>query len=837
MIEENLIKSNYLGKDGFIWWLGQVAPGKFWDVPAKIDIDFTKNPGAWSYRCKVRIIGYHTFNRNELPDNDLPWAHVMLSPTDGNAQGGLGKTHKLVGGETVFGFFLDGEDAQQPVVVGSIYRNSNVESFNVDEIAFKPFAAYTQNSRVTSGSTKQNSVKNSQQKGPIGLKSGENIINGKMKEPTKIGIEAGNGSSDKFFPKDRCLANAYNKLGSETIVSENGCDNNVIGKITRAIQNFIAVVSGLESYLNVYIDPVLNTFVDITNEIKRTARIIVGSIKFLINNMRNIIMKMVGCLYSKFVGLVVPIPQQAPVGESTKNILNIIFCLFEKILDRLLPFLEDMLSGLVGRAINAPLCAVEEFVATILNKVIDVIDELLEPILSGLDWLLNGVSQVTSILSKASSIATEIFNLIGCDNLKCKTPSEWALNVGPSKSQYDNWNKVVGKMNKIRGFNDNLETSVNSLSLYGGNNSIFRDCAARVKNPKSQSDLTNGRKKYPTCIPPEVKIYGDGVGAEAIAVVGDNGSLLSVEVTSQGFGYSRPPTVSIVDKSNYGFGAKAGSVIRDGKVTKIYLISPGNGYCKTNLDGLIRNPYYIVTADKYTLYEGQTCNFRIKTENVKDGQTVYYSIGGEVSQEDLETPIYGKLTIFNNQTSVSVKIRQDSVRETIEQLIFDLLDTNEDIVARAIVLVNDRLSPIISPEPPNSIQSPLGTIIPVDEGGNLPNIGINTFFPEIPSGIEPPIGVLDDIPVTNPGIGYTEGDRIIVGECIITPIVSENGSIVGVNSIFCPTEFDTFPEFFIDSNTGEGAEIYPVIKYKPKQTTTAGVAINQQGVIKVVDCI
>ena len=139
MIEESLLKSNYLWKDGFIWWLGQVAPPEAWDVPDKVDIDYTKHGLACAYRCKVRIIGYHTYDRNELVDNDLPWAHVMLSPTDGNAQGGLGKTHKLIGGETVFGFFLDGDDAQQPVIVGSIYRNSNVQSFDVDEVAFKPF--------------------------------------------------------------------------------------------------------------------------------------------------------------------------------------------------------------------------------------------------------------------------------------------------------------------------------------------------------------------------------------------------------------------------------------------------------------------------------------------------------------------------------------------------------------------------------------------------------------------------------------------------------------------------------------------------------------------------
>ena len=325
MIEESLLKSNYLGKDGFIWWLGQVAPQDSWYFDDKVGIDFIKNGSAWAYRCKVRIIGYHTYDRNELKDVDLPWAHVMLGPTDGNAQGGLGKTHKLVGGETVFGFFLDGDDAQQPVIVGTIYRNANVESFNVDEIAYKPFKGnYSKTGRpiVVQGPTKQTS-KNATQSSPTD-KSG-NIINGEMKTPSTAKVDPLQSGADKFFPCDIALHTAYTIAETPKITSENGCDDNVIGKITSAIQNFISVVSGLESHLGSYIDPVLNTFVDITKEIRRTARIITGAIKFLINNMRNIIMKMIGALFSKFVGLVIPIPQQQIVGEATKNILNIIF--------------------------------------------------------------------------------------------------------------------------------------------------------------------------------------------------------------------------------------------------------------------------------------------------------------------------------------------------------------------------------------------------------------------------------------------------------------------------------------------------------------------------------
>ena len=75
MIEESLLKSNFVGRDGFIWWVGQVAPEK-----AQGD---QVNGAGWGNRRKVRIMGYHPFSTLELEDEDLPWAQVLLPSTGG----------------------------------------------------------------------------------------------------------------------------------------------------------------------------------------------------------------------------------------------------------------------------------------------------------------------------------------------------------------------------------------------------------------------------------------------------------------------------------------------------------------------------------------------------------------------------------------------------------------------------------------------------------------------------------------------------------------------------------------------------------------------------------
>jgi len=527
---------------------------------------------------------------------------------------------------------------------------------------------------------------------------------------------------------------------------------------------------------------------------------------------------LVGCLFSKFVGLVIPIPQQPIVGEAAKNILNIIFCLFEKIIDRLLPYLEDMLQGLVGRALNAPLCAIEEFTAVILNKLIETIDELLEPILSGVDWLVGGISKISSILSTASSVATQIFNLIGCDNLKCKEPSEWALNVGPTKVEADNWNRVVNKMNVIKGFNDNLDVSLNNLSIFGGGNTpIFRDCSDRTNNPQSQKDLVRSDNKYPVCIPPEVEIYGDGIGASAVAVIGENGSIISIEILNSGFGYTEPPAVSIIDKSNYGFGAKATSIIQDGKVSQIYLTSSGSGYCNTDLNNIVRKPYYIITSNRYSLYEGESCAITILGQNVKDGTQLKYIIGGDITENDIEGPLFGSITMFEGKATLEIKTIQDKLNETLERLTFDLYDTEETNVARLVILINDINSPLVVVDPPQDIPK-------IENPSDFTNSGPNT-------------GIVEDIIITSPGIGYTPGDVIRFGNCIAYPIISPSGSIVGISSIICSDEFTTLPIATINSNIGEGAEVFPILKFTPKESIKPVSIINDTGIIKVIDCI
>ena len=95
----------FMGLDGFVWFTGVVEDR---NDPDKLG------------RVRVRCLGFHTENLNDIPTADLPWATVMHPVTNPSMQG-LGQTPSfLVEGTWVVGFFTDAKEKQQPIIMGTL---------------------------------------------------------------------------------------------------------------------------------------------------------------------------------------------------------------------------------------------------------------------------------------------------------------------------------------------------------------------------------------------------------------------------------------------------------------------------------------------------------------------------------------------------------------------------------------------------------------------------------------------------------------------------------------------------------------------------------------------
>ena len=122
------IKAEYMGKNGFIWWQGVVED--IYD-PLKLG------------RVRVRILGWHSNDKTQIPTQDLPWAHVLMPVNSTSVSGKGWSPTGLVQGAWVIGFFRDGTNSQEPVVMGSIGGINTVNipiPWELSEIPNIPFA-------------------------------------------------------------------------------------------------------------------------------------------------------------------------------------------------------------------------------------------------------------------------------------------------------------------------------------------------------------------------------------------------------------------------------------------------------------------------------------------------------------------------------------------------------------------------------------------------------------------------------------------------------------------------------------------------------------------------
>jgi len=118
--------NNFLGKNNFIWFNGVVEDRQ---DPQKLG------------RLRVRCVGIHTDNKDDLPTSDLPWSQ-LIHPITSSGISGLGSSPGfIVEGTWVFGYFRDGYAMQEPMVIGTL-TGKPAELADVNKGFYDPNGVY-----------------------------------------------------------------------------------------------------------------------------------------------------------------------------------------------------------------------------------------------------------------------------------------------------------------------------------------------------------------------------------------------------------------------------------------------------------------------------------------------------------------------------------------------------------------------------------------------------------------------------------------------------------------------------------------------------------------------
>ena len=570
MLEQGLVKTHFLGKDGFIWWVGQVVDQTKWAgnlpcTPTKT----TKQQKGFDFRYKVRIMGYHTAAPNDLSDDDLPWASVMLPVTAGTS-GGARQTPQLRQGNFVYGFFIDGEDAQQPIIMGVIgYNQYTAVMKNVPDTSFSPFSGYTVNDTVP-----RSALGTTQEEGEAVAEDVEKSkTNNKevMESPAAL-VSRKDGASKEQYE---------NKSKPKHIPTISRCEPAPLVGIQREVKNMLSEVKRIQKTANDWETKVSTKIDNIEKEIAKVkdnaTKAIAGDVKRITGEIQKNALKKVNDTLKDSYDKVFP-SQLGELKTKVEGVNDELSCLFRNIMKNLTGMVGGFLNQIMDRFITTPLCAVENFIGSLLGKITGLIDSAIDSVMGPIKGLLAGMGVASSAVDDVMGFATDALSLLSCDeDPRCSEVKEWNPINGPEISATLDLFSIVNKAKQAAGLVQNAVEGVANIgdTLSGiAKNADFSDAFV---------DTCNVGPVF--CGPPTVEfVGGGGSGAKGNAIVSALTTVLGVDIITPGGDYIGPPRVKFIDACNKGKGATGRAVVEDGKVVRVIMDDSGIDYIP-NFDG------------------------------------------------------------------------------------------------------------------------------------------------------------------------------------------------------------------------------------------------------------
>lgn len=432
----NHVSANFIGRDKFNWWVGQIEKS----------VDTSKN----SNRVKVRIVGYHS-DRKSITPEDLPWAQILYPPTN-SQMSGQGTKVMLLPGQWCIGFFLDGDEQQIPIISGLLGGTVNTDdngqvdpgSFTTPENIWKK-PDYVEPNNVGKSPVTPSADKTKDQP--------HTTIKAKVPDPT--------GKSPDDFPatrkpevvaNDNYCSNAQQDLSQkesyEVPIGDGVCatkaqEDHMGVRIAEFMEKLKTHVSTGEQWVNKKTGAVLDMTATVQTYATALSEMMKNPLSALI---RYMVRKVAETYEQAYPAVANPNPFSLEgIKKTFDEALNVIKCIMESgLLDTLFDLFKGILDDLVSKAENsisgtiaAADCAISGIMSNVFGKVLDAVQTVLGVVTDLLSAISGFVSEIagfiTGIIDAVMGFANQLLGFLGCfdkDIEKCGRSNKFNTKQG-----------------------------------------------------------------------------------------------------------------------------------------------------------------------------------------------------------------------------------------------------------------------------------------------------------------------------------------------------------------------------------------------------------------------
>ena len=466
-------KTDFVGRDGFSWWIGEV--------------ESVEDP-AQTGRVKVRIMGWHQKGKTnddgsstyleDLPTEVLPWATVLL-PNDKPQIKNAGSTCELQVGAFVMGFFMDGDEAQLPCVLGAFRgfkKKTNQGGGSGGEEGQDTEVSKTVIADNTEAEKDEYATTSPQRKSLTGedVEGGHPFV--KNQGATTGGPEGGEEQSRGAISRAEVEApfNVYtNPLGPPSM--EGGIADGIHGPIGASdsfskdlarMLNDIGVQigslgsngqGGLVSVVSGHIQQGNNILKSISN----VSNFVVNAVTGMVAPIKEILAQQIRVMIDAVVSFgakIIPLAVVTTIITLIKNIIQNIFC-------QPVPGWLDAIGNIMGM--------IGDFVDGIFDLVMDIVNKIINQIA---EYVTKALKNIQKAICKAIKAVSKVFNKI----LKAISTIDKISEIATS----------VGKFFEID-FTalTNFSNVLNIIALIVDIIASFIDCGRKARKPKAKGWL------------------------------------------------------------------------------------------------------------------------------------------------------------------------------------------------------------------------------------------------------------------------------------------------------------------------------------------------------------